>query len=198
MKRTREFNTPQGQAAWLYYQTWFKTMKKMPPRADAFLTSSFYRTFNNFAEFARKVQLPTPDKFIWLMVEKDLPPNMWMRDEPYAMYMDYLEHRVPPMDQVRLSIDTLFSYADRFEVDVGDIFEHLHPSDLIQLVRTRRVSPWLLLCSKKFKMFFVDKASQEQQMILETLIRFDSWAERLSKDPVLTENIKRCVRELNL
>jgi hypothetical protein len=198
MKRAEEFNTPIGQAAWLYYQTWFRTMKKMPPRADAFLSSKFYRTFNNFAMFVRKIDMPKPDKFIWLMVEKDFPPSMWMLDASYALYMDYLEHQVSPMEQVRMSIDTLFAHADRHNVDVEEVFDVLHPSDLISLLRHRRLSPWLLLNSKKFKLFFVNKANAEQQMILETLIRFESWAERLSKNPELTENIKRCVRELNL
>lgn len=198
MKRQEEFNTPTGQAAWMYYQTWFRTMKKMPPRADAFLSSKYYRTFNNFAVFIRKVDIPKPDKFIWLMVEKGFQPSMWTLDASYALYMDYLEHTVPPMEQVRLSIDTLFAHAERHEVDVENVFDVLHPSDLISMLRNRRLSPWLLLNSKKFKMFFVNKANAEQQMILETLIRFESWADRLTKNPELTENIKRCVRELNL
>lgn len=198
MKRIEEFSTPIGQAAWIYYQTWFKCMKKTPPRADTFLTSKFYRTFNNFALFARKVDLPTPDKFIRLMVEKEFPPTMWLLDAPYAMYMDYLEHTVSPMDQLQLSIDTLFHHADRNEVDVCDVFDVLHPSDLIHFVRVRRLSPWLLLNSKKFKQFFINTMNAEQQQILETLIRFESWSARLSKSPELVENIKRCVAELNL
>lgn len=198
MRRLEELNTPIGQAAWMYYQTWFVKMKKIPPRGDTFITSKFFRTFNNFATFVRKVNLPTPDKFIWLMVEKKFPPTMWMLDETYVLYLDFLEHKTPPMEQVRISINTLFAHADQYSVDVEDVFKVLHPSEIITMLRGRRLSPWLLLNSKKFKTLFIEKFSTEQQQILETLIQLESWSNRLTADLELTENIKRCVRELNL
>jgi hypothetical protein len=173
-------------------------MKKMPPRADAFLTSRYFRTFINVATFFKRVNLPKPEKFIWLMVEKNFPPTMWMLDDAYALYMEFLEYRTAPLEQVQISIDTLFKIADAEGVDVSDVFTKIHPNDLIQLIRARRVSPWLLLLSKKFRQYYVDKVSPEQRIILETLIRPDSWAERFEKHSATVTDIKQCIQELNL
>jgi hypothetical protein len=198
MKHQEELQTPNGQAAWQYYQMWFRTMKKMPPRADAFLTSKYFRTFMNIASFFKRVNLPKPEKFIWLMVEKNFPPTMWMLDDAYALYIEFLEYKTAPLEQVQISIDTLFRLAEEEEVDVADIFNKMHPNDLIQLIRSRRVSPWLLLLSKKFRQYYIDRVTPEQRIILETLIRPDSWASRFEKHKDTVINIKQCIQELNL
>ena len=198
MKQIEEIQTPQGQAAWQYYQAWFRVMKKMPPASDTFMASRYYRTFMNIAAFFKRVNLPKPEKFIWLMVEKNYPPTMWLMDEAYALYIDFLEYQTSPMEQVQLTIDTLFLVADAGEVDVSEVFSILHPNDLIQLVRARKVSPWVLLLSRKFKEYFVQRMSTEQRSILETLIRPESWAARFEKSKEAVQTIKQCVRELNL
>ena len=198
MKRIEELATPLGQTALTYYQYWFKVMKKIPPVPEVFLTSAYYRTFNNFALFVRKVNLPNPNNFISLMVLKNFQPTMWTLDATYALYMDYLEHHTTPMEQVRLSIATLLTYSESHDIDIEDIFDKLHPSELIAMIRERRVSPWLLLNSKKFKHFFINVASKEQQMIIESLIRLESWAKRLTDNPDLTQKIKHYVQEINI
>jgi hypothetical protein len=173
-------------------------MKKMPPQADTFLTSKYFRTFINIATFFQRVSLPKPEKFIWLMVQKDFPPTMWMLDEVYALFIEFLEYHTTPMEQVQLSIDTLFDEAEKRDVDVSEVFSKIHATELIQLVRCRRVSPWLLLHSKRFKQYFVERMTSEQRMILESLIMPERWAERFEKNSKVVDTIKQCIRELNL
>lgn len=198
MKRQEEIQTPTGQAALYYYQLWFTCMKKIPPNAGTFVTSHYYRTFVNLVAFFQRVNITKPDKFIWLMVEKKYPPTMWAIDAAYASYMDFLEHGVLPMEQVNTSIDTLFSLAEARNIDVSSVFDVIHPNDIIHMIRTRSLSPWLLLTSKKFKGFFINKATPEQQQIMETLIRPDTWSQRFVKNKPLVEKIKLCVAELGV
>lgn len=198
MKHHEEFQSPLGQAAWILYQTWFRQMRKMPPRAEAFPSSRYFRTFMNIAAFIQRVSMPKPEKFIRLMVSKDYPPTMWMLDEVYALYMDYLEYNTAPMEQVQLTIETLFNAAEKADVDVSEVFTVIHPNDLIQMIRSRRVSPWLLLMSKKFKAYFVNTVTPEQRIIMEALIRPEIWADRFAKHKETVVNIKQCIQELNL
>lgn len=198
MKRQEEIQTPAGQAAWTYYQCWFRTMKKMPPQIASFMESKYYRTFINFSQFVNKVQLPMPEKFIWLMVTKEYPPSMWMLDDVYVLYLEFLDYKTTPMEQVNTSINTLFKLADSSNIDVADVFSNMHPSDLIQMLRTRQLSPWLLLMSRKFKEYYVNKTNTEQQQILETLIPPEAWATRFEKHAATLPQIKRCVSELGI
>ena len=152
----------------------------------------------NFTEFVNRVQLPRPDKFIWLMVEKEFPPTMWMLDDAYTLYMEFLEYKSTPMEQLKLSVETLLNYVDKHDIDVPEFFTSIHPNELIQLVRGRKLSPWLLLFSKSFKRFLVDRTSSEQKIILETLIRPDTWIERFEKYPEQVKKIKQCVVEMGI
>lgn len=198
MKRFEEFQSPRGQAALGYYQRWMRVMKRNPPGASAFLDSKYFRTFLNFTDFVAKVKLPLPDKFIWLMNEKKYPPTMWIIDDAYTQYMEFLDRRADPMDQVSLSIKTLLTIANAADCDIADVFDVIMPGELIHLVRTRQLSPWLLLHSIKFKMFFRDKMSDEQRIILGTLINPEYWVEQFEEKEADVEKIKVYVQEMNI
>lgn len=198
MKKHEEFQSPIGQAALGYYQRWMRVMKRNPPAGQAFLSSRYFRTFINFAQFVAKVSLPAPEKFIWLMNEKGYPPTMWTNDDAYTQYLEFLDRRATPMDQVTISIRTLLNAANEADVDIADVFDQLKPTTLIHLVRTRQLSPWLLLHSRKFKLFFRDKMSDEQKIILQTLINPEYWGEQFEDKEEDAKQIQEYIAELGI
>lgn len=197
MKREKELKTPTGQTAWHYYQTWMREQKRMPPSADAFMESKLFRTFMNFTVFCRKVDLLLPNKFIWLMNIKKYPPTMWMHDEVYTQYLSFIDTKMPPVEQAKFSISTILDFADDNDIDASEIFNVINPNELIYLVRARKLSPWLLLCSKKFAQLFA-KLNEEQQSILETLIQPDIWADKKNQHRQDIDIIKAYVGELGI
>lgn len=197
MKRFKELKTPIGQTAWHYYQNWMREQNRMPPSADAFMESKLFRTFVNFTIFSQKVSLPLPNKFIWLMKVKNYPPTMWMMDEVYAQYLTFIDTKMPPVDQAKTSITTILDYADLHNIDPSDVFTTINPNELIHLVRTRKLSPWLLLVSKRFTKFY-NTINEEQQLILETLIQPDIWTEKFAAHLSDVNIIKAYVGELGI
>lgn len=197
LKRERELKSPEGQAAWQFYHTWMRLKKRAAPPADAFVASKYFRTFVNFVTFVKKVQLPLPDKFIWLMVKRDFPPTMWMSDAVYSIYLEFLDTKMPPVDQAKNSVKTLLEYSDMHHIDPEDIFATINPNELIQLIRLRKLSPWLLLFSRKFGQLFAS-LNEEQQSIIETLIKPEIWAEKKSQYPSDIEQIKAYITEMGI
>lgn len=183
MKKEAEFKTPTGQAAWDYYSKWLRHQKKMPPPAASFLTSKFFRTFINFTEFAKKVDLPQPDRFIWLMVQKKYLPTMWMNNDVYVMYLEFVDREFTPMEQAKQSINTLFSVANKHEIDVSEVFTVMKPTELIHYIQTRKISPWLLLHSRAYGQFYLNKIQGEQRIIIDQLIRHDFWLAKKEANP---------------
>lgn len=198
MKREEEFKSPTGQLAWHYYSMWMRNMKRMPPPATSFLTSKYFRTFINFVEFTKRVQLPKVDKFIWLMTHKTYPPTIWMNDEVYSIFLEHLDRQMPGVENASLSIQTLISYCDKHDVSIDQVFEHIPIQQIIQGLLVRKLSPWLLLHSKKFKQAFTTRATSEQQLILENLIRPDYWPARFQLEPESIKTIKRLVVEMGI
>ena len=198
MKRLEESQSPLGQTAWQMYQTWFRKQKRMPPQPQSFLTSKYYRTFVNFAKFAKAARLPMPDKFIWLMVEKGWPPTLWTNDEVYTTYLEFLDYKTTPLEQMKTSLETLVSYANKHEIDVSDVFQKIEPTEIIHMIRTRQLSPWLLLFSSSFKQMFRQRMTPEQKIILETLIRPDHWVEQFEHHADSVQKIKHYIQEFHL
>lgn len=198
MKRDAELKSPQGQAALGYYQTWMRQLKRLPPPAQSFATSKYFRTFMNFTKFVKDVDLPMPDKFIWYMVQKTFSPTMWMNDEVYSMYLEFLDRKIPPLEQVKLSVNTLLNYSDRRNFDVSDFFDHVEAYEVMHMIRVRKLSPWLLLTSSKFKQFYVNRANEEQRMIIESLIRPSYWADKFDENPDAVGQVKQIVAELGI
>lgn len=197
MKRDKELSTLDGQSAWQYYNNWMIKKKRMPPAPGSFVASNLFRTFINFAKFVKKVQLPVPNTFIVWATKKDYPPAMWIMDDVYTQYIDFIDNDVSPIDQVKSSITTLFNCADNYGVDTSDVFNCIDPNELIHLIRIRKLSPWLLLSSRKFGMMF-SNLNTEQQSILETMIKPDEWAEKRSAYSSELDTIKNYVRELGI
>lgn len=200
MKRAEEIQTPLGQTAWHYYSLWLRSKKRAPPNSiQTFVTSKFYMTFVNFVKFAQSVSLPEPERFIrWATADRDYQPALWCTDFAYAEYIEYLDRRVDPMAHAKISVSTVLSEADKLGIDVAELFDHIHPNDLIQLIRLRKLSPWFLLLSKSFRDFFSTKATPEQQVLIESMIRPEYWATQFDNYPKEIGVIKLYLKELGL
>jgi hypothetical protein len=198
MKREEEFKTPIGQTAWYYYTLWMRNMKRLPPPAGSFLTSKYFRTFINFVKFTKKVELPRVDKFIWLMVQKEYQPTIWMNDEVYAIFLEFLDRQTSGIDNATLSIQTLIAYCDKHEIELGEVFTHIPIQEIIHLLHVRKLSPWLLLFSKTFKSAYVNRTSPEQKIILENLIRPEYWPDKMAEFPEQVAKIKMLVAEMGI
>jgi hypothetical protein len=175
-----------------------RAMKRLPPPAGSFLTSKYFRTFINFTQFAKRVDLPRPDKFIWLMVQKGFTPTMWMNDDVYSIYIEFLDIGAEPIEQAKLSIQTLLAYSDKHEIDVSQVFVQMPMHDIIRMIHTRKLSPWLLLFSKTFRHALMNRANDEQKIILENLIRPDYWMTQFEKRPQEVATVKRLVAEMGI
>jgi len=198
MKREAELKTPNGQTAWHYYSLWLRQMKRMPPPASTFLSSKFFRTFINFVKFTKSVDLPKPEKFIWLMVQKNYPPTMWMNDDVYVMYIEFIDRQFTPIEQAKISVETLCAIADKHEIALEDVFTVIKGHDIIQMLRTRRLSPWLLLNSRKFRDLYLNDLTTEQRIIIDQLVRPEYWADKKEAHGDAVTTIRAITKEMGI
>lgn len=197
MQRNDEMDSVVGKAALMYYQEWMRMKGRNAARdEETFKSSKFYTAFINFAEWARKVRLLRPSDFIRKMVNKDFSPNYWTRDEIYMLYLEELD-KLPPMDQVEMSLKTLGAICENIDAEMSEVFSLMSGMDIIQLLRSRRLSPWLCLMSKRFRVAFV-MLPKEQQIIIETIIRADVWAEKLENHQEEAAKIRKLVAQNGL
>jgi hypothetical protein len=74
----------------------------------------------------------------------------------------------------------------------------LEPNEVIVLLRERQLSPWILLFSKKFKEMLVNRVSDEQRIIMESIIRPQYWTTKFKKLPNDVATMRKYVEELDI
>jgi hypothetical protein len=167
------------------------------PSIETFTTSKYYRSFINFAEYVQKLKLYKPQRFIELMHEKDISPQLWCRNEPFQFYSLWLDMVSDPIEQAGGTVDTLFNLAEIFKCKPSEIFDKVTSPELADLIRQRKLSMFLLLCSNKFK----DKLKQMDELEIQEV--FDSvnrvyYAERFERDPTVVAQLKQIAAEIGI
>lgn len=198
MERDEQIRTPTGIAALEYYRLWMTAQKRMMPSAEQFLNSKLYTTFFEFAKFAQKTGIPNTEQYIKYMIRKDVSPTIWRNDMIYGEYLQYLDRGADPDTQIQGTVEALLDLADHFDCDVAEVFEHLNSAQVIHMLKQRQLSPWILLRSKKFRDFCVEKASSEQRIVIQSIIKPKIWVQRFKDHPKVLEKIKEIVSALDL
>lgn len=195
--RLDQMKTPLGQAAYLFYAKWMFSTKRTVPSRDTFKNSKFYESFIRFAKFVKAVRIPVPEVYIQVMTSKDLPPAMWTMDDAYGFYLEHVEYHMDPKTSIRIASSILSDLAHEYECDIPDVFERVSTNEILQLIRERKLTPWVLLKSTKFKAF-LNRLTDEQVAILESLINSSFWKKRFADDPKTVDFVKQCNEVLGI
>ncbi len=199
MKRDEEFRSLEGQAAHLFYKSWMKYKHHTTTtHPHAFRHSRYFTVFLKFVDFVGRSHLPDTEAFIKLMVKHKIEPNLWTDDRAYGKYLEWVTRVMATEKLIEITVKTMFDIADVAHVGVKDILDNITPNELIQLLHQRRISPWILLNSKKFADFFRDKTTSEERVIMESIINPEYWMKRFKSHPDDLKLAKDCVTALEL
>lgn len=197
MQRSREIQTSIGQQAYGLYKHWLEKQRRKPPVIEAFMTSAYYSSFIKFAQWCRETGIPDPVKYVELMVGEKIAPALWRRNDAYQMYLEYIDKRSNPMDQVATTVETLIALSEGLEIPMGDVFAQFSSGEITELIQQRRMSPWLLFCSKKFKEWIGTLHEGERRELMRN-IGIEYWTLRFEKAPDVVKNVKVIAEELGI
>lgn len=197
MERHENMRTLVGQAALMYYKTWFRFKKRRLRNDMGFLKSQYYKPFMKFAEFARKVHLPEPDTFIKRMVDKNYAPAVWHYSQVYTEYLEFLDQKGDPYSRAADSIKTIRNFAEDADIPFEAFFEKVTTPEMVHMIYSRRLSPWVLLHSPKFKAY-LQKVSPSDRTLIQGVIRPAFWAKRFKGHPEACNYMNSIVRRLKL
>ncbi len=198
MKRYALARTPSGIVAFDDYTKWIGAKGYISHDLDMFVNSSFFVSFVKFAAFSKRIALPSKLKFIQYMASRNIYPKDWSSEIVYKHYIDQYESILTPDEQVAVTVDTVFELARIFECDSTEIFEHIEPSSLIQIVQAKKLSPWILLFSNTFLNFVNSDMNIEQRVMLGNIIDYKSWGKVFKQHPKMVAKMKKYVKALRL
>lgn len=196
--RIEELRSPTGQAAYAHYSEWMRVQRHTVPPIETFAESRYYSTFIRFAEHAKKTNLPDVSAFIKLMVDSGkVPPGLWCRDNVYSMYLKAFDAAVPPEKQFLQAVDEVIALAVELKVELKDVFPAIGFATLLDLVRRRRLTCWLLLASEQFKSYLLALEPVEKET-LATAINVPAAIDRFKQEPYLLKELTQAAKEIGL
>lgn len=182
MRREEEIRTAIGRQAWELYRLWMHRSGRRILTIDSFLASALYSCFIRFAKYVKEIGLAHPDKFVELMVKQDYMPSMWLSREVYTLYIEEYDQTVNPGDQVADSVHTIDNFCEDKNILTSEFFGTVSPAEIIHLLRKKKLSPWLILRSKKFVAMFNEKFTPEQKAIASSFLNVVAWKKKFKKD----------------
>lgn len=195
--RTEQLRSGVGQSAYAHYVEWMKLKKHTPPPIETFAESKFYSTFIKFAEYAASTHIPNIKNFIRIMVEHSVLPALWSRDNTYAMYLQWYDAAYPPEVQVEESVTLILDICDDAKCQPSQVFKMLSSTELYELIRKRKLSPWFLLSSKVFRDHLNTLQDDERDLIQRTM-NAGAMISRIQQDTALFKFFSNVTAELGL
>lgn len=196
-KRAEEMKTIIGQVAYGFYVDWMKMQKFKAPPVDTFISSRYYQSFFKFSSMAANINIDKPNLYISLMVRRDIPPVMWHRDQCYSIYLEFMDKEADPIELVASSLDKLEKISIAENVKLSEIFIHLGFKRILELIRLRNLSPWLLLCSSQFKSF-LNELDDHDLKLIAGIINIGFWTDNFEKKPDIRNIINPIVADFGL
>ena len=195
-RRHELIQQPIGQAAYLLYGKWWKQRKRQVPNIETFSKSNLFNVFVKFAEKVKQTKLNV-DLFIRIVTDLKLSPDQWLRDDVYAKYIEHIDKTLPSKQQIQISVEYILKLTDALECDTSEIFEQLLATELQQLIRDRKLTPWILLHSRAFKTWLI-KQEYDNQVRLQELIVPMYWKLRFAREPDMVVYAKKITTALGL
>lgn len=197
MERAAEIQTPIGTAAFALYKRWLEKQKRTAPSIETFCTSAYYTPFVKFTKWKQETGIADVDRYVELMVKHKIAPVLWRRSEAYQIYLEYMDKISDPYEQASLTVETLTALAEGLQVAPGDVFKQLQVSEVLDLVQQRRLSPWLLFCSKSFKKWISEQHESDRAAFMNA-VGIGFWTEKLGQAPRIVQDLRETAEQLGI
>lgn len=189
-ERIEELKTPIGQFAYTLYSEWMKAQKRKAPSAETFSTSKYYSVFIKFANFVQGNNLLDAPRFIKFMVDKDMSPTLWMKENIFNLYMKELDQNVDIFDLFVKSMVTLQQESEKNDVPISSILNFLGIRRIMSMIRARQISPVILLLSDQFKKMY-PHIDMDDMKALTSLVNFSYWKDIVEENDNKTKELKQ-------
>lgn len=198
MIRSQQLKSAAGVTAFNCYCKWLQyTKKKAVINKQTFGTSRYFAAFFKFVEWKRQVKIPDVDQFIRLMARYQYDPYMWTHDQVYSRYIEFIDRTSTVDDHILTTYKTIQQVAKAAEVEKADIFSVLELHMVMDYVRARKLSPWVLIKMKSFTTFY-SNLNESQRLALMDVIRPKFWGEIIASKPEDTQLIVDFLKRVGL
>jgi len=155
--------------------------RRSSKNADAFIKTATYPHFIRLVKFAKDVNIPDIEYYLRIMATSKRNPTTWTSDRSYRIFLEKMNSSVSAYNSISISARELQKLAEKLSMTVPELVEEMDIGEMLQMVRQRRLSPWLILQSPAFKMK-VAQADEGMQQTTSKIIDPTYWTVIMSQN----------------
>lgn len=196
-KKHEALFTIEGQLGFALYTKWISRRFGGSTDHEMFKRSRMFNAFIRFAKFYRKINgLNDLDQFLDLMIKRNIQPCNWVRDCVISFYLDTIDKK-PPVERIESSVKSIRALSYAYDCSSDELFLTVQFCDIVDFVKLGELSPWILLNSKQFHRW-LSRLTDEQQLIMESVIDSDKWLELFRSNQKYVTLARACCSELGI
>jgi hypothetical protein len=198
MKRYEVFSTLIGRVSYLLFNQWRKISGYPSVTVETFVGSRYFNAFQKFAQFSKSQNIPDKIGYIELMVSKGLMPFHWCDLDVYDFYVEHFDKEYTIDEKVNVSIETIREISKNNDCETSDVFEKITPIQALRYITARKLSPWLLLSSRKFMEFMTYRSTKEERLLFSSFVNVAEWKKYFLNNQEKVTEIKNINRQLGI
>lgn len=120
------------------------TKAKHPKTMDEFINSPYYTEFAKFGNHLANLRPIYVEKYIEYVIRNQVKLKDWTKDDIYYLYVEDLIKKEPPSSAVERTIEEIVDWCSKNNTQFGRFFFDITANEAAHLIRTGRISPWVL------------------------------------------------------
>ncbi len=187
-----------GMTSYRLFIMWreLKYKKKCSVDKEQFSHSKYFKIFYDIVVKLKYLEIDNHKEFIQYMVAISMEPVMWTDTRIYNLYYNHIDS-LSPEEQCNRGIETLLELAEYVNCDASEIFDKLSTGDIIHLIKKRKLSPWVLFGSDKFKNKYAEY-NPEIRKNFNKNIKLQFWIESFKNNPAGAILVQQALKKANL
>jgi hypothetical protein len=120
------------------------TVSKSPKTTEDFINSTYYIDFVKFGNHLALLKPVYVEKYIDFVIINGVKLKDWTKDFVYETYIEDLIKKEPAISAVERTIQEIINWCEQNRVEFKNFFNELNANEAAYLVKTGRISPWVL------------------------------------------------------
>ncbi len=175
-RRFADKDAPGSMLGYRVFQRFYElTSRKSEPKSVyEFIDSSHYNAFVKFARYMVDLNPLVPDQFIDYVITNGIKMKDWDKPSIYDKFLGEYIRKEPVKRALERSIIEMDKWAQENNTEFTNFFEYVHPVEAVYLIKSGRISPWIIYISDNSSKL-LSSFNQEQVKMLANIMDVNLW-----------------------
>jgi len=149
---------------------------------EDFMKSKYYLAFVKLGKHLTGTKILSSEQFLKYVIKNRIKLDDWCKEYVYDGYVRDVCKRENVELALERQIQIMMDWSEENNEEWTKYFETVHPNEAIKLIKTGRISPWIVLNSFSIYKLF-DRMDEEQVSLVNDFIDLTAWKYLMKKNP---------------